>query len=150
MPGCNNMSGKHKYETFGKQIFIFYKMEEEFYNQIIHYVSSPSYSDRISDSPKKKIRRNASGIILKEGLLYKELISSHVLIIKQGEVGRILQECPMILGVTKVYIPPMASLKNYFTNNICTLMFMNPMIYINLQALELLYTNPTLEQTINS
>ena len=29
----------------------------------------------------------------KEGLLYKELIRTHVLIIKQGEVGGILQEC---------------------------------------------------------
>ena len=73
-------------------------MEEEFYNQIIQYITSNSYPDCIPDSLKKKIRRNASGIILKEGLLYKQLVSCNVLIIKRGEVGGILQECHDDIG----------------------------------------------------
>ena len=72
-------------------------MEEEFYNQILQYIISNSYLGPISETLKKKIRRNAKGIIAKDRLLYKQCANSCVLI-KQGETEKILQECHDNIG----------------------------------------------------
>ena len=50
---------------------------------------------------RKKICRNASGMKLRDNLLYKQISSSCVLIIKQSEVGRIFQDCHDDIGSHK-------------------------------------------------
>ena len=73
-------------------------MDDEFYMNLVQYLTSKSYPPSLAEAVKQKIRRNSTTLSLKNGLLYKKEGEIDTLVIKRHQVPKILKECHDDIG----------------------------------------------------
>ena len=84
-------------------------MDDEFYMNLVQYLTSKSYPPSLAEAVKQKIRRNSTTLSLKNGLLYKKEGEIDTLVIKRHQVPKILKSVMMTLDDTRGFMEPIAS-----------------------------------------